>query len=61
MHIPVRWQFLQLTQVQPFPGAEKAQIDCNLCFHLVDGQRPSRTHSKATFSKNYGLGVEPMI
>jgi len=51
MHIPVRWQFLQLTQVQPFPGAEKAQIDCNSCFHLVDGQRPRPTLSKQLFPK----------
>jgi len=56
MHIPVRWQFLQLTQVQSFPRTGKAEIDCNSCFHLVDGQRPRPTHSKGTIPRDYGRG-----
>src|ERR1700728_3488390 len=38
----------------PRPG--KAELRCNSCFHLVDGQRPCPTHSKGTFPKDYGLG-----
>jgi hypothetical protein len=38
MHIPVRWQFLQLIQVRPLRYQGRAEIGCNSYFHLVRGQ-----------------------
>jgi hypothetical protein len=40
------------------PDVGKAEIHCNSCFHLVDGQRPRPTHSPRNFCfpENYGRG-----
>src|SRR5277367_5906502 len=34
-----------------YPGQEKAEIGCNSCFHLVDGQRPRPRTQKELFQK----------
>ena len=39
-----------------YPGRGEAEVDCNSCFHLVDGQRPRPTHSKGTIPRDYGRG-----
>ena len=45
-----------------YPVWGKAEVDCNSCFHLVDGQRPRPTHSKGTGPKiRFGGGTYGLI